>query len=353
MEMLFDHRGHHFEPLSVGPPVSVPLDRVNGSAIFCRWPDEPGVGHSRFSFDDAVADRLFAEKYHHTLIANIDQAISQRQRQGTEPSGGALLYFEQGLPSICWVSLQEAERLKALSQHAEAVEELQTAYLEALQRADLEHLAGGIEGLSGVFLPCPAPAYFESHPRVMVVGQETRGWRNDACRLRAPHGVNAAEVAESMRCSQAFAAQGARRSRFMQFYRKVSRQVAPGQADAAVWSNQFCMSFRSGSPERLPEAAFQAVETLSHELLRAQFEILQPQAVIFTTGPGRDKYLKACFPAYETVEVMEPRRLWHFKVGDTQCVRTSHPRWVKGTEYLDRAIEGLSGEWWARLRREL
>jgi len=40
------------------------------------------------------------------------------------------------------------------------------------------------------------------------------------------------------------------------------------------------------------------LKEISYSVLRAQFEILQPDVVIFTTGPGRDRYLKECFTGW-------------------------------------------------------
>ena len=257
----------------------------------------------------------------------------------TESADGAPLRIGRGDESIRRATREEAERAQHSSQHAEAVEKLKAAYVQALQRADLETLFATPDALSGVFLPCPAETYYASKRRVLVVGQETRGWRNKSCSLRATSQVNDAEVAASMQATWEFASHGARRSKFMQFYRQVSAQVSPGTRDAVVWSNQFCVSFESGSPVRLPHAIFHVVKELSYDLLRAQLDILQPQVVIFTTGPARDRYLKECFPHYQTVKVFEPRRLWHFKIGEIHCLRTSHPRWARGTEHLDRAIQ--------------
>ena len=262
-----------------------------------------------------------------------------RQSRNDEPTGGALVQIEAANVSVCWVTQEEAEQIKRNYQHAQAVEDLKAAYIKILQRTDFKSLFDGFEELSGVFLPCPAESYFESSPRVMIVGQQTKGWRNKLCNLRNKRVVDDAGILASMYHTQTFARRGAKQSAFMQFYRKASGRFCPGARDAAIWSNQFCLSYKSGSPTELPTDAFKTVATLSYDLLKAQIEILQPDVVIFTTGPDRDKYIKECFPEYETVEILEPRRLWHFRVGGIHCFRISHPRWVAGTKYLNKAIE--------------
>ena len=132
----------------------------------------------------------------------------------TESADGAPLRIGRGDESIRRATREEAERAQHSSQHAEAVEKLKAAYVQALQRADLETLFATPDALSGVFLPCPAETYYASKRRVLVVGQETRGWRNKSCSLRATSQVNDAEVAASMQATWEFASHGARRSKY-------------------------------------------------------------------------------------------------------------------------------------------
>jgi len=80
---------------------------------------------------------------------------------------------------------------------------------------------------------------------------------------------------------------------------------------------------------------------LSSDLLKAQFEILKPDVIIFAVGSGRDKYIKETFGSYKTIKVIESKRLWHFEIGDTKCFRINHPcaRIKNKQRYLDTAIE--------------
>lgn len=339
MKKIFRDDDLPFTSLPIEPPTTLPRAGVNGQAVLCSWPEDNHIGHSSFIFDDAVADALYAASYHHQLIRQIDDEMSLRRSRGEEPAGGALVRIEAAKISVCWVSREEAERIKRKCHHAQAVDELKKAYIKILEQADLEAMFANHEDLSGVFLPCPAESYFASGPRVLIVGQETKDWRNNSCSIRNTRFINDTGVAASMRCAQEFVSYGATQSKFMQFYRKASSQLRSDAPDAAVWSNQFCISFKSGSPTKLSPEAFRTVKQVSYDLLKAQIDILRPGAIIFTTGPARDSYIKECFPDYKTEAVLEPRRLWHFKIGTIHCLRTSHPRWVRGAEFLDRAIK--------------
>jgi|GEM_PF-2717620 hypothetical protein len=335
----FDKENINFEYLPTNPPSGIEKTQINGWAVLCTWPEEGYIGHSSFSFDVPASENIFAAKYHHQLIHQIDNEINKRTKRGEFPSGGAFLNIEQGSVYIHWISREDAELAQSSHHHAQAVEELRAEYSKVLDQSEVEALFSAHAELSGFFLPSPSPNYFKSHPRVFVVGQETRGWRNKACRIKNEFSIDDAEIDASMKVSQKFSSSGAKKSTFLQFYRKLSATIDSGSRDAALWSNQFCVSHNSGSPVSLPPEKFDIVKKLSYKLLRAQIDILKPSVIIFTTGPSRDKYIKECFPEYETVNIIEPRRLWHFKVGDVNCIRTSHPRWVEGTEYLDRAIQ--------------
>lgn len=334
----FQTANFFFEHFPIDPPPAIPRAQINGWAVLCTWPEENYIGHSSFSFDESASESIYAAKYHHQLIRQIDNEIAQRSEHRAFPSGGAFLKIEQGDVYICWVSREDAERAKSTHHHAQAVEELKLEYNKVLKQSDIEALFSAHPELSGVFLPSPSPNYFNSHPRVFVVGQETRGWRNKTCCLKNQFSTDEAGLDASMKVSQEFSSSGAKQSTFLQFYRKLSSAIDSDSMDAALWSNQFCVSYNSGSPASLPPASFDVVKTLSFNLLRAQIDILKPSVVVFTTGPDRDKYIKECFPDYKTIKIIEPRRLWHFKIGDINCIRTSHPRWVEGTEYLNRAI---------------
>lgn len=218
------------------------------------------------------------------------------------------------------------------------IDKLEKRYQDILSRFELSKIYDD-DKLSGIFLAKPASSYFESDRKVIVIGQETKGWRKNECRIKNGSNTDIESIRASMDCSLNFNLKKPKTSRFRQFYKKASSFLDSGTGDAynsAIWSNQFCMSFNGKSPRK--SKSFAEIQQLSSLLLQAQFEILKPDIAIFTVGSGRDVFIKEAF-IHETVEVITPRRLWHFKVGNTQCFRTNHPRWHGSYPYLKEALE--------------
>ncbi len=83
---------------------------------------------------------------------------------------------------------------------------------------------------------------------------------------------------------------------------------------------------------------FDLLKQLSRDLLKAQIEILRPDASLFVTGPGYDSYLKEFFEIKESL-VLEKRALWQFEADGIQAYRTTHPQWEAGREYRSRALD--------------
>lgn len=219
-----------------------------------------------------------------------------------------------------------------------ALRELEGRYLEVLQNIDLPDLFKD-QHLSGLFLPKPDASFFSSKCKVMIIGQETKNWRNAKCEAKNQKCVDIESVRKSMDASLKVNAKKAGRCKFRQFYKKASKVLCSDSADpsnSALWSNQFCISYKSASP--LKSDKFCIIKELSSALLQIQFEVLKPDVVIFTVGSGRDKYIKDTFQ-YEESNVIEPRRLWNFRINKTNCFRTNHPRSSVSPPYLKQVIE--------------
>jgi hypothetical protein len=192
--------------------------------------------------------------------------------------------------------------------------------------------------LSGIFLAKPDPSYFYSERKVIIVGQETRGWRKNTCKIRNGYSSEIESIRDSMDASLKFNYKDPKKSRFRQFYKKASARLnknSTNPRNPSIWANQFCMSFKGKSPRK--SGSFKDIQHLSSLLLQAQFEVLKPDIAIFTVGSARDFFIKETFN-HQTVKVIIPRRLWHFKVGNTHCLRVNHPRWCGSYPYLEDAI---------------
>lgn len=220
------------------------------------------------------------------------------------------------------------------------VQQLRSDYKKAIERQDISAIYSvDNDNISGVFLSKPSEDYFNVSPRIMVVGQEPRGWRDKACKVKNNLEIDEVDLQESMNKTLEFARSGGKTSKFFQFYRKVAKEVHLANKDAIIWSNQFCVSSNKKSPVKTGKDKFAIIKDLSNDLLKAQINNLRPDVVIFTTGPSRDKYIKECFPELETIEVIVPRRLWHFKVGSVHCFRITHPRYLRGNKMWGQVIE--------------
>jgi len=214
---------------------------------------------------------------------------------------------------------------------------LEKRYQEILCQFDLSEIYSD-KDLSGVFLAKPDDSYFLAAKKVIIVGQETRGWRRNSCKIKNGYNLDLESIRDSMDASLIFNYKEPKTSRFRQFYKKASKALDSNTSNpknSAVWSNQFCMSFKGKSPRK--SISFPIIQEISSLLLKAQFEILKPDVVIFTVGSARDSFIKDIFD-YKTIEVITPRRLWHFKIGDTHCFRVNHPRWSGSAPYLNEAI---------------
>ncbi|NRB80234.1 MAG: hypothetical protein HRU38_16455 [Saccharospirillaceae bacterium] len=184
------------------------------------------------------------------------------------------------------------ESLISTSDYDERIEILEKKYQEILGKFDLSKIYSD-EHLSGIFLAKPDPSYFSSDRKVLIVGQETRGWRKETCKIRNGHSNKIEAIRDSMDASLQFNYTEPKKSRFRQFYKKASvrlNKTSANPRNSAVWANQFCMSFKGKSPRR--SSSFKDIQQLSSLLLKAQFEILKPDVAIFTVGSARDFYIK-------------------------------------------------------------
>lgn len=207
-------------------------------------------------------------------------------------------------------------------------------YVDVLDIHELARIALQEKGgtLSGLFLPVVNPAYLESAVRVMLVGQETRGWGRElrvlAAGDRTPEALHA-YVQGQMALYEKFSRTAPGSSRFRQFHAALhaglGRSVAAGR-NAVFWGNLLCVSLNGKSPRRASE--IDAIATVSRKLLAIQFEVLRPDLVVFGTGYGYDTLLKQQVGSYTTLPGLRPRHYWPFEVHSPgfRAWRVRHPR---------------------------
>ncbi|ASI93576.1 hypothetical protein [Vibrio rotiferianus] len=210
-----------------------------------------------------------------------------------------------------------------MSSYNGSVAKLEEAYYSILKKTDFSRIYS-TKNLSGTFLACPDESYFESKRKVLFIGQEPKTWRIN-CPIRHGSNVSREIIKQSMSDSLIQSKMPPGKHKLLRFYNKCSSELSGGGKESscsAVYSNQFCMSYNRKSPEK--STAFSMIANLSNQLLKAQFDILKPDVAIFTTGSSRDSHLKSAF-IYSDSKVIEPRRLWYFKVNETHCFRINHP----------------------------
>lgn len=207
-------------------------------------------------------------------------------------------------------------------------------YLGALGITELVRIAQEEKAgkLSGLFLPAVDDAYLESKVRVMLIGQETRGWGKGLGKLAAQeHTLQTLRtyVQAQMDVYRKFSPTAPAKSRFRQFHDKLHASLAMHVAvdrRAVFWGNLLCLSLNGGSPRKASE--MEAIAAISKKLLAIQFEVLSPDLVVFGTGYGYDKFLRNQIGAYTTLPGLKPRHYWPFEVHHPRfkAWRVRHPR---------------------------
>jgi len=207
-------------------------------------------------------------------------------------------------------------------------------YLGALDIRELVRVAHEENAgkLSGLFLPVVDDAYLDSEVRVMLIGQETRGWGKGLSTLAVQDQTAQTlhtYVQAQMDVYRRFSSTAPGRSRFRQFHDRLHASLGVNAAPdrrAVFWCNLLCLSLNGGSPRRASE--IDAIAAISKKLLAIQFEVLCPDLVVFGTGHGYDKFLKDQIGAYTTLTGLKPRHYWPFEVHAPRfkAWRVRHPR---------------------------
>lgn len=209
------------------------------------------------------------------------------------------------------------------------------AYQNALSDPHHQFTEEEATDLSGVFLPDVTAAYCASPIRLLLVGQETKGWNGAFEHFRPDDSFELyrqkpfTSYATWMTCAP-------KKIRFLQFHRSLCKRVG----GEVLWANVFAMSHNKASP--VGHRSISKIQSLSARLLKDQVEILKPHGILFTTGWRYDRFLTDFFgEKIHQSNVVEPKALWQFRIDDTLCFRTSHPRYATHNAYREMAISSL------------
>jgi hypothetical protein len=232
------------------------------------------------------------------------------------------------------IDAADAPRLRFRSA-AEADDALVQRYLDVLDIDELTDLARGETAglLSGLFLPSASDAYLNSKVRIMLVGQEPKGWGTGlltfASGERTPSSLDT-YVRAQMAVHRKAAAKGRPGAcKFLQFRKLLRISMAdalmPGPS-AVHWSNLLCVSLNKRSPRKASQ--LDAILSISKKLLDVQLDVLQPDLVVFGTGVGYDPFLRHQIGSYTTLAGLKPREFWPFEAETPGFLgwRVNHPR---------------------------
>jgi hypothetical protein len=222
----------------------------------------------------------------------------------------------------------------ALSRASELNEILLERYLDVLNIHELVRIAQEEkEGkLSGLFLPEVSAAYLQSKARVMLIGQETRGWGQELRSLvtsdQTPQALRA-YVQTQMAVYRKFSPTAPGTSKFRQFHSKLHATLGDSvgaDRNAVFWGNLLCVSLNGKSPRKASEIA--SIAAISRKLLSIQLEVLRPHLVVFGTGYGYDCFLKQQVGDYTTLPGLKSKHYWPFEVHNPafRAWRVRHPR---------------------------
>jgi hypothetical protein len=222
----------------------------------------------------------------------------------------------------------------AMSRASVLNEVLLERYLDVLNIHELVRIAQEEkEGkLSGLFLPEVSAAYLQSKARVMLIGQETRGWGKGLRSLttsdQTPQALRV-YVQTQRAIYRKFAPTDPGTSKFRQFQDRLHATLGDSvgaDRNAVFWGNLLCVSLNGKSPRKASEIA--SIAAISRELLSIQFEVLRPHLVVFGTGHGYDHFLKQQVGDYTTLPGLKAKHYWPFEVHSPsfRAWRVRHPR---------------------------
>lgn len=117
---------------------------------------------------------------------------------------------------------------------------------------------------------------------------------------------------------------------FFTEYKKIRKELLGDKKGSLIWSNLLKMDFDSGKGYSKNSKNVKDIVSISKNIFRKELEILKPDIVVFATSYTYDKVIKDFFPdEIETIEIIESKSLWKFKIGNTICYRTWHPSTIK------------------------
>lgn len=186
--------------------------------------------------------------------------------------------------------------------------------------------------------------------KLLIVGQETRRWMYDP-RVVGEQGDPIENFRDFLLTKHAVTAMWnlyrwyalgraypKLNSPFWRGFRAIDSAINDAQ-DAALWTNVFKVNVNGSVMENCTAAEVSALRRVQLGLLRGEIDILQPDVVVFFSGPRYDAAIRGEFPDMEISALS--RRLPKSTVGVVRAsglpprtIRTYHPEYLQRSRQL-------------------
>ena len=206
---------------------------------------------------------------------------------------------------------------------------LREMYIENVQR--MTNLRIEFPELHGPFLIFPSERYCNAKTKILIIGQQTRGW------------TTSDDVEKQLECYRDFDFGRKYRSPFLRVFHKLEKAIL-NEDYIATWDNINRFDFKCKRP---PLEIEKRISDLDFLLVR-EIEILKPDICIWLVGPDFDERLKAIFKGlvFGRIEGWTERQLCRIEhpLLPEKTYRTYHPQFLIRRHLEDRAITTLRKE---------
>ena len=236
------------------------------------------------------------------------------------------------------------------------------AILSGMDPSSFQFVVGSDEDrYSGVLLPFAHAEYLAAKPRVMLVGQETTDWNTLNGKNTIARVLKAADPKEDgldldtiiQEAHTRYDAQyedpqflpSVRRG-LGGYHKQLAKALNLAVPKGIVWANVSAWDYDAGSPRGRPWQEATEISRVSLELLAASIRTLEPNHIVFVSGPDLDPFVKGLlqvhFGGYQDCESPHrQRKLWVFRspgLKQATCYRTSHPAYYRDNKFRRAAI---------------
>jgi len=177
--------------------------------------------------------------------------------------------------------------------------------------------------------------------RIMIFGQETNGWYENSDDLESI--INAYQDFFGTDYCYSYGGQfwnGVNR------FRSMLQEKYPDKKIRLVWNN-LVKTGKSDGRGMPPDYIYQ-IERNNFEVIKEELKIVNPNVVLFLSGPNYDKIIKDNFGAlkYESLAPFSERQLSKITLDSVDfCFRTYHPNYLWRNNintYFDRILKEIN-----------